>query len=476
MHDEADLAARVAVEAKDLAAHPEPPGRDRFGGWEGGPVRASAKHFRTEKIDGRWWLVDPDGRLFWSFGADCVRAGNSTPVTDREAYFAWLPTNEPPFAAFFSRGSGAAHGHYETNWNYRQFDFSRANLLRKYGDGWASETIDMAHRRLRSWGLNTVANWSDESVYAARRTPYTVNTSFRSKPIAGSEGYWGKFPDPFDPSFRTGIRKAMEAQQAAGTVGDPWCIGFFVHNELGWGKDMSLAVAALRSPSDQASKVAGVGTLREAYGGIESLNTAWGTSHASWEALLACTNAPDPKRAESDLQKLHARIADAYFRVIREEVKRVAPDQLYLGCRFAWVNEAAVRAAAPHCDILSFNKYTYSVEDLKLPEGVDRPVVIGEFHFGALDRGMFHTGLKATADQADRAAKFRAYLEGALRNPQIVGAHWFQYRDQPTTGRSDGENYQIGLVDICDTPYAETIGAARAIGETMYPLRAGRDR
>ena len=54
----------------------------------------------------------------------------------------------------------------------------------------------------------------------------------------------------------------------------------------------------------------------------------------------------------------------------------------------------------------------------------------------------------------------------------IVGAHWFEYCDEATTGRGDGENYQIGLVDVCDTPYVETIQAAREIGAVLYALRA----
>ncbi len=468
-----DLAARRAAEAADLAARPEPPGRDRFGGWAAGPQLAASRHFRVEKLDGRWWMVDPDGRLFWSFGADCVRAESGTPITDREAYFAWLPEKDPAYARFFSKHNGAAHGYYETMRGYRGFDFARANLLRKYGDGWEEAWIDLAHQRLRSWGLNTVANWSEAGVCAARRTPYTANASFTSRPIAGSEGYWGQFPDPFDPSFREGIRKAMEKQKTAGAIGDPWCVGFFVHNELGWGKETSLSAAALRSPPDQPAKRAVVDALRAQHGDVAKLNAAWGTQHASWDALLASTNAPDPQAAKAGLETLYTRIADEYFRVIREEVRKAAPDQMYFGCRFAWVNDLAVRAAAPYCDAIGFNKYEYDVGKLKLPDGIDRPVVIGEFHFGALDRGMFHTGLKATADQNDRAAKFKAYLESALRHPNIVGAHWFQYRDQATTGRTDGENYQIGLVDICDTPYPETLAAARAVGAEMYALRAG---
>jgi agarase len=41
--------------------------------------------------------------------------------------------------------------------------------------------------------------------------------------------------------------------------------------------------------------------------------------------------------------------------------------------------------------------------------------------------------------------------------------------DQPATGRGlDGENYQIGFLDICDTPYPEIITASREIGKELY--------
>jgi hypothetical protein len=84
---------------------------------------------------------------------------------------------------------------------------------------------------------------------------------------------------------------------------------------------------------------------------------------------------------------------------------------------------------------------------------------------------MFHTGLVPTADQNDRAAHYRSYVQGALRNPLIIGTHWFQFRDQATTGRGDGENYQIGLIDVCDSPYPETIAAVRDVGYSLYEYR-----
>jgi hypothetical protein len=70
-----------------------------------------------------------------------------------------------------------------------------------------------------------------------------------------------------------------------------------------------------------------------------------------------------------------------------------------------------------------------------------------------------------------RAETYKNYVQGALANPYIVGTHWFQYKDQATTGRGDGENYQIGFVDICDTPYPETITAVRQVGYNMYEYR-----
>ena len=96
------------------------------------------------------------------------------------------------------------------------------------------------------------------------------------------------------------------------------------------------------------------------------------------------------------------------------------------------------------------------------------------FHFGALDRGPFHTGLCSVLDQDQREEAYRHYVAGALLNPAVVGAHWFRCYDFPTTGRGDGENYQIGFLDICDTPYWETIAAARDLGDHLYTIRSTR--
>lgn len=471
IHSAADLAARAKAEAAELEKWPGPPQRNAYGGYTGGPQLKATGFFRVEKYQGKWWLVDPEGRLFWSHGIDCVTASSSTPISDREHYFRQLPAPDSPAGRFYGWGGNAPHGYYQNKPRFRTFDFAQANLLLKYGENWPQAHAEVSHRRLRSWGMNTIANWSDAALYELRRTPYTANLSFRAKLLEGSSGYWGKFPDVFDPEFAQGIRAAAERQRGR-AAGDPWCIGFFVHNELSWGDDTSLALAALQSPPGQAAKAAFVQDLQNQYGAIEKLNAAWEAQYSSWDHLRQSTNRPpNLKAAGADLRAFYSRFAETYFRVIRDALKEVAPHQLYLGCRFAWVNDAAAVAAAKYCDVVSYNRYDYSVANHRLPHNWDRPTIVGEFHFGALDRGMFHTGLKPTASQEDRAAKYAAYVRGALRNPQIVGTHWFQYRDQATTGRFDGENYQIGFVDICDTPYPETIRACREVGYDLYRIR-----
>lgn len=472
-HSVAELATNRDAEAKDLAAHPGPASWDRWGGWAEGPQLKATGFFRTEKVDGKWWLIDPDGRLFFSHGMDCVREMDSTPIDERATWFEDFPGDKPEFKEFLS-WNYSLHGHYAGK-TPRCFSFIGANLLRKYGPGWRATYANVAHQRLRSWGINTIANWSDEKTYLLRRTPYTDSIGSRgAKMIEGSEGYWGKFPDPFDPSLAASARKSMENKKTK-SANDPWCLGYFSDNEMAWGNDTSLALAALKSPPDQPAKKAFIDQLKKKYTDIAKLNQAWATTNATWDALLQTREAPDKKKADADLKDFYTTTAEHYFQTMRDAIRATAPNQLYLGCRFAWVNDRAAAAAARYCDVVSYNLYRKTIADFKFNGGADVPLIVGEFHFGALDRGMHHPGLVKTSNQVARAETYKSYLHGALKHPQFVGTHWFKYQDEPTTGRSyDEENYQIGFLDCCDTPYPETITASREIGRDMYKIRAAK--
>jgi hypothetical protein len=469
-HSVQELKRRRATEDRELARRPGPPGWDRFGGWAKGPKLDASGFFRAEKYHRKWWLVDPDGHLFFSQGLDCVGALGSTPISERQTWFKESPAQQAEFREFLSPARFALKGHYAGK-SPACFSFAGANLSRKYGPDWRKRWTGTIQRRLRSWGLNTIGMWSDAAVRRLRRTPYVDAIHSGGRMIEGSGGYWGKFPDVFDPGFEPGLRRVMQ-EKVGDSVNDPWCLGYFCDNEMSWGDEVSLAVAALRSPAEQPAKRAFVADLRAAYGDIGKLDAVWGTSYASWDQLLHDRRPPDQQRAWKDLTAFYTRIAEQYFRTVRKVIKESAPHQLYLGCRFAWVNPRAAAAAARFCDVVSYNLYRRSVAEFHFNGGADVPLLIGEFHFGALDRGLFHTGLVPVTDQHARAQAYRAYLEGALRNPAFVGCHWFQYEDEPVTGRVyDGENYQIGFVDVADTPYRETIAASRAVGAELYRYR-----
>ena len=465
-HSEAELKASAAEEEKDLAAHPGPRGWNRFGGWVAGPRFAATGRFRTEKVNGRWWFVDPEGCLFWSFGpvrvtpSSALTPLNGNPRTprcgaampDRDCLFEELPAKDSPFAQFYDTYDALLLPFYLKRDETRRYDHSAANLYRKYGADWFVKFSDSCHRRLRSWGANTIANSSDLRICLQDRTPYAERVECQSRPIEGSWGQWFKFRDPFDPSFTEGVRTALA--EHGREAHDPWCIGFFIDNEIQWGaRHEDLARWTLWSPDDQPAKVE---FLRR----LKAKGIAWtGDVDAVPAAEL---------RAFTDV------IVEEYFRRTRETVKAFDPGLLYLGCRFAGsARPWALRACARHCDVVSYNIYADEIGNWRLPERLDAPVVIGEFHFGAHDRGLFGCSLINKGSQEGRAAALRKYVASALRNPQIVGVHWHQFSDQSVTGRFDGEFFQVGWTDVCDRPYPETVAAVRTVGYPLYETRAG---
>ena len=75
------------------------------------------------------------------------------------------------------------------------------------------------------------------------------------------------------------------------------------------------------------------------------------------------------------------------------------------------------------------------------------------------------------ADQQERGLQYVQVLSTALAQPWCVGAHWFQYIDEPITGRGDGENYNIGLVSVGDVPYPELVNQAKEVNANIYKIR-----
>lgn len=476
IHSEEELAQAARKEEAALKDHPALPGRDRFGGWAEGPQLEATGWFRTQKIDGKWWLVTPEGHLFFSLGMDCVATFDRTWVTGRDGLFEWLPDREAdtPFKPFFSYQSQAHSWAEPINNEGWTFSFYCANLVRKYGEDWHARWRDLAYRRLAAWGFNTLGSWCDGDVMAHSPLPYiAILRSGEARPIEAGTGYWGKMKDVFDPAFAESTCKAV-ADSIGAHPANPLCIGYFADNELSWG---DVPGHTLDSPPGQPCRRAFVEQLQARYAGLDALNEAWGTNAPDWDSLRAPQSPTDASRADFDAY-VYA-FSRRYFDSVAAAVKERAPNQLYFGCRFAGKpHPAAIRACADVADALSFNLYEPAVkaEDWTGDNDPGKPILIGEFHFGAVDRGLFHPGLVATADQQARAEAYKRYVRSVAALPNFVGCHWFQFIDEPLTGRCyDGENYNIGFVTVADTVHPELSAAAREVHNEIYRKRMASD-
>ncbi|NER59609.1 beta-agarase [Pseudomonas sp. MAFF212428] len=489
--------------------------RDTYGGVSGGTAFEAKGFFRTEKRDGRWFLVTPEGNPFYSLGVNAVAAeGGRTYVEGRESMFSALPEAQTPLAQYYGKGnnqdgngSSLGRGFAQGRW----FDFYAANLHRSHAKPCAAPTAEQAtppcpafdaprwqgHSldRLQAWGFNTLGNWSDNGLQA-KRVAYTLPLSIGGDYTSISTGmdWWGAMPDPFDPRFAMATERAV-AIAARDHRDDPWLIGYFADNELAWAAPgegpkarYALAYGTLRLTTDVPAKRAFLKQLRDKYRNQAGLSKAWGIELTAWELMEdpgfePPLPSPEYPEIEADFKYFQRVFAETYFKTIADSLKWHAPNHLLLGGRFALSTPEAVAACAKYCDVLSFNVYAPTPQDgydFAQLAALDKPVLVSEFQFGSRDRGPFGPGPMEVAREEDRGPAYAKFVKAALQEPSIVGVHWFQYLDQPASGRLlDGENGHFGLVAITDVPFQgfvesvrrSNLGALEQVGKAPAPGR-----
>lgn len=472
-------------EEAELKAHSTLPGRDEYGGWAAGPQLEATGYFRTARRGGKWWLITPSGHLFFSLGMNSVNtSGGWTVIEHREHMFQWLPASRNPLAAHY----GASHEPVPIGLKIkfaqgRTFQFYTANLERKYGRAWRDRWKSITLARLRAWGFNTIGNWSDPSLYEERRMPYTATLYVEGviSDIPSGSDYWSRMVDPFDPAFAEAADRS--AQRVARCRDDPWCLGYFVDNELPWRREdersrYGLALGTLSLGATSPAKQVFVDQIQRRYSNVSEFNSAWNAHVVSWRQLLEEPFQPDGDFSEvmrDDLHLFQRALARRYYQTVRDALKKYDPNHLYLGSRFSYYTPESVEACAEFCDVMSFNIYQPRVDhsQWQFLDDLGKPVIIGEFHMGAVDRGMFHPGLVDTPGQSARAASFMNYVRSVVDNPVFVGCHYFKYSDEPLTGRpQDGENYSIGFTTVVDGLYPEMVKGAKTVSAEMYQRRS----
>ena len=434
------------------AAHGHKQNTSTYGGWKNGPHLNATGRFRTEKFDNRWWLVDPEGYLFFSTGACLAGTEAMTPVTPARIqadYFEKLPPKDSPhyWLSMIKRGGK----------DY--VNFPALNAAESLGNRWQKMSRDGIHDRMKMWGLNTLAAWSSTEIRQDKKTPYTLLASI----------WWltgKKTPSPFREDYVDDLCKALK--QSAWAKDDPYCLGIFIGNEFEWPDRFSQLVFEL--PDDDSTKQWVLDQIRDKYLSLDRLNTAWGTSFSQWDQTLQNDDTKHHQTAAKDIDPLYFEFARAFFRKSKEAIEKTLPGTLFLGCRCHRGPNVLGRAAVGHADVFSVNVYDNEVRSWQVPDTAEIPIIASEFHIGAADRGVPSPGLSSAWDQRQRGLAYARYLASALANPKFVGVHWFQWIDQSAGGRRDRENHQVGLVDVtgrAHVPFVDIVSQVATKKETV---------
>ena len=450
-------------------------GLSRWGGCLEKKLAEGKGYFTSIRADGRWWLADPEGFAFISVGPDCTTIRRDCRVDGMEQFIAWLPEKDDPvFGELLTEGEGRPFRRSERR-KCRMFSFEEANLIRAFGKNWHDDWSAMIERQFRAAGMNTLGNWSDPELFGKISIPYV--TSLPQFPDT-KKHIFRDFPDVLSEEYKQSAEECAEGLRKR--KDDPWMIGYFLRNEPAWAfvDDLVVADEVLYCPERTVCKEELVKRIEKTYGTIEKLNVAWKLSLDSFEDLYESREKVSASSAEAGrfLREFSKELIREYVRVPAEACRKVDPNHMILGMRWAWISDPAIVSGWEYFDVFSINCYAFDPTkaiDNVVKLGVDLPVMIGEFHFGALDAGPISTGLKAVKTQEDRGKAIRCYIEKAAAHPAGVGCHYFQYSDQFALGRFDGENYNIGLFDICLRPYEQIMSQIKECTQHIYAVAAG---
>lgn len=433
----------------------------KYGGWKEKQFEATG-FFHTHFDGKRWWLADPEGFAFVSVGIDCIGSSASGVVTGQEDLFEWLPdsTNELYKDAYSDRGE------------YVLIDFYKANFIRVFGEKWKQNWETITSGQIKEFGINTIANWSDIDFARQAKIPYVLPLSrFPSTEVQ----LYRDFPDVFAEDYAENAVKF--AQQLNEFKDDPYLIGYFLRNEPNWAfgaHDIAFEMFATDQISESKNTFAK--WLSQQYATVEELNKNWNVDLVSFETITNQIFEEYPSEvAKADFWKFSEILVAKYVNVPCDEVEKVDPNHLNLGMRYAWMSSDLLYKAGERFDVFSINGYGNPgpPETAEIAKISGKPIMIGEFHFGATDRGLPATGIQGALTQTDRGKAYRYYIEQGLAHPELIGMHYFQWLDQPVFGRFDGENYNIGFMDICNQPYKELTDAAKLTHQKMYEVANG---
>jgi hypothetical protein len=445
--------------------------RDAYQAWAKGPKRRATGYFRVERLGGRWWFVAPNGRLFFATGINVIWPGIHGPIDERtqEAY-AWLPPREGLFAKA---------------WGGQGVSFQIVNQIRKWGESYEGRYRERAVRRQLFWGFTSMGNWSDwqllRGVPRLPRLPYVTygpntehptSTTPMQVPLITDRIY-----DAFDPDFEREAHRIAK-HSLTGFKGDPWVLGHFIENEPDWDK---FAERLLAAPGDLPAKKWALAKLKRRYKTVAALNAAWGTTAEGFAPLRwPFKHGQTPTGAAArDMRELRGEFAQRWYGTWAKAIRAADPHHLLLGSRIHLGDTypEVIAACAKYVDVMSLNHYRHGPDVAMLGRifaVAKKPIFIGEYGHNSLDEGLLTTAVPVTSE-SERGTGFRYYTEQLAALPYVIGSHYFQYRDEPITGRFDSETAYNGFVNVADIASEPLVAAARATNARIYAVHAGME-
>lgn len=404
--------------------------------------------FHVRKIKGKWWFVDPDGYLFLSIASTGISGGGNGIIRNplKNLYNETAPQGykAPALPAPKGNGANTASRHRRSRRQDTYVDYPGWNNFRRFGsDEGHMKANELVIRRMDYWGLNTFGNWCNREVLSLNRKPFMVSLSG----IGIGDGILG-MPDVYAPGFAEAVDAGVKASVTP-YLDNRMLIGYFVGNEPAWcNHEERLCELILEAPADRPLRIAFEKFLKE---NGDTGSTRLEFVYKTFDIFLGYVNA---------------------------SLRKYDPNHLNLGIRFGSgvPRDEILALSKKYFDVYSFNNYARvpSMEDMDWISGrTGLPMIIGEFHFGTTDRGLGESLVRVTS-QKDRGAAFRTYAETAFSHPALIGVSWFTWTDQPLFGRGDGENYNIGLVDITNRPYEYMVKAIQETSKNCYDIHAGK--
>ncbi len=388
---------------------------------------SSDGYFTIKNISGRWFLISPDGKPFFSIGISSVAPEDKDYKLGARHYNALETKNEIT---------------------------------------WVKETLPF----ITNIGFNTIGCWSSPEI-CKMKIPYFIIIEFKRTER-------NKLVDIFGPEFDEMMEKVIN-ENCAKRAEDPYLVGYFVGNDLNWFGDFSFFMGHTSYLFDMyfdldaaaPGKKRVIEYLKARYGTIENFNRAWNLKLPDFTGIanlkMSQFNAGDINAIRTEFLSI---IADRYYSLIKEKIKAVDKNHLIFSDRFAnSVPEQVLKIAGKYCDAISFNYYK-NLPDIDrgfleaLYEFVKKPVLISEFTFRSMDNtsGLHNkVGPDTTvASQEDRGIHYKTFSMSFAGLPFIIGYHWFQFYDDPQDGRaSNDEDNNYGIVDQSGRPYRELISA-----------------